>query len=310
MSPETDLGISEDDIARMSGKPLPLEKKLSGVEIFVNKPFDPDFFGPIEHPDPATEIENKVAPRVAEAALIKVVDQATLNAVGDRLAVNKALQKEAIAVFKPIKQKMDAAKQEVLDQEKRVMGPLQQEERLLKLASDTFLAEQERIERARQEQLRIAREAEERRLLAQAEMEAKQREAEADAILQAEHEQEIERALESLPADTPREVIEAICNAPAPEPVHIAIDVPILPPIPKEAPAILLPKGMSRRKTYRAEVVNLTLLCRAIAEGKAPTSYVTANMTALNARARADELSMAVPGVKAVEDTGIGQRTR
>lgn len=290
MLPGNDLEITSADVARMSGKPLP-------------SPQVP----PI---DPAKEIEDKVATRVAEAILTKVIDQATLNLVGERLAVNKALQKEAAEIFDPVIAAAHESHKKAIGAKKKVTDPLTQEERLLKLAIDNFLAEQERIERARQEVLRIAREAEERRWLAEAEAEAKIREAEANALLQQEHEAEVERALESLPFDTPADLVESICNSPAPEPIRIAVEVPNLPPVPREAPSIVMPQGMSRRKTYKAEVVNLALLCRAIADGKTPTSYVTANMTALNARARADELSMTVPGVRAVEDSGIGQRTR
>lgn len=269
--------------------------------------------------DPAVAIENKVAPRVAEASLMKVVDQISLNAVAERLAINKALQKEAFGVFKPIKDKMNAAKQEVLDQEKRVMEPLQQEEKILKLVSDTFLAEQERIERARQERERVAREAEERRLLAEAETARVAAEKEINERLQREHEEEVERQVAAAEANLetgswPENVAEevaAIIATPAPERVSIPLDIPVMPvAAPRQEPAIVIPVGMARRKTFKAEVVNITLLCRAIAEGKVPASYVDANMTKLNQRVRADEGKIDIPGVRAVEDSSISSRAR
>ena len=46
------------------------------------------------------------------------------------------------------------------------------------------------------------------------------------------------------------------------------------------------PSGIQSRTIYSAEVVDLKLLCKAVAEGTAPTEYVTANMTVLNSLAR------------------------
>ncbi len=269
--------------------------------------------------DPAVAIENKVAPRVAEARLMKVVDQATLNAVAERLAINKALQKEAESVFTPIKRSHDAAKKVILDQEKRVIGPLVEEESILKLVANTYLAEQERIERARLEQERIAREAEERRLLAEAEAKRVADEKEINDRLQREHEEEVERQVAAAEANLetgswPENVAEevaAIIAAPAPERVVIPLDIPVLPAAPvRQAPAIVVPTGMARRKTFKAEVVNIALLCRAVAEGKVPASYVDANMAKLNQRVRADEGKIDIPGVRAVEDSSISSRAK
>jgi len=46
------------------------------------------------------------------------------------------------------------------------------------------------------------------------------------------------------------------------------------------------PAGIQSRTLYSAEVVDLKLLCKAVAEGTAPTEYVAANMTVLNSLAR------------------------
>ncbi len=267
--------------------------------------------------DPAVAIENKVAPRVSEAQLLRVTDQDSLNVVAERLAINKALQKEAEGVFKPIKQKMDAAKKEVLDQEKRVMGPLVQEESILKQVTDSFLAEQERIENARKERERLEREATERRLLAEAEENRKAAEREINERLQREHAEEVERAIEAAEANSgswPEDVVaevEAIIATPAPEPVHVPLDIPAMPATAARfTPTIVVPKGMARRKTFKAEVTNWPLLARAIGSGQAPANYGEPNMTALNARARADGTAMSVPGVRVVEDSGIRSKAK
>jgi hypothetical protein len=260
--------------------------------------------------DPAKEIENKVAPRVAEARILVVIDQATLDAVGDRLSINKALQKEAADIFDPVIASSHEAHKRALAAKKKVTDPLTQEESILKLAAQTYVIEERRKAEERERIERLAREAEERRLLADAEEARRAEEARINAELEREHAEEVERALNALPADTPQEIVEALCNSPAPAPVSIPLDIPVLAPAIRQEPAVVLPKGMTVSKKYKAEVTSIALLCRAVAEGKVPASYVEANMTALNARARADKAGMSVPGVRAVEDFQTGQRGR
>lgn len=259
--------------------------------------------------DPTQEIQNKVAPRVAEARLLKVTDQATLDIVGERLAINKALQKESISVFKPIKQKIDATKAEVLSQEKKVMEPLQLEEVILKSITQVFLDEQRKLaeERARVE--RIAREAEERRLFQIAEAEAAERTRIENERIRREHEAEVERAFESMPADTPDEVLEEIANTPPPAPIRIEAEIPVLPNV-KSAPYYVLPRGMANPRGHEAEVTSFTMLCAAIGRGEVPSSYADPNMSNLNKRAMADGMSMNIPGVKVKPKSGISQRSR
>ncbi len=262
--------------------------------------------------DPAVAIENKVAPRVAEARLLKVIDQVTLNAVAERLAINKALQKEAGEIFDPVIAAAHDAHKKAIAGKKKVTDPLTQEEGILKLVCNTYLSEQERIERARLEQERLAREAEERRLLAEAEETRKRLEQETNERIQREHAEEVERVAQELEASgaSAQEVYEVL-ETPAPAPVSIPLDIPVLPVAPvRQAPAIVTPKGMARRVTFKAEITNLTLLCRAIGEGKVPASYVDANMTKLNQRVRADEGKIDIPGVRAVEDSSISSRAR
>lgn len=57
--------------------------------------------------------------------------------------------------------------------------------------------------------------------------------------------------------------------------------------------------GESHREVWRAEVVDIVALCKAVAEGRAPASYVSGNMTELNASARAFKGALAVDGVRA-----------
>lgn len=289
------LLITDEDIAHMPGSDIP----------------------PPVPVDPAAAIENKVAPRVAEARLMVVTDQSTLNAVGDRLAINKALQKEAGDIFDPVIAAAHEAHKKAIAGKKKVTDPLTQEESILKLVAQGYVVEQRRLAAEAERIEQAVREATQRRLLAIAEEERKAREREINDRLEREHAEEVERAIEAAeanPGSWPEDVaaeVQAIIASPAPEPVHIPLDIPEMPAV--AAPAVatpVLPKGMSVSDKVKVTVTNITLLCRAIAEGKAPANYVEANMKALNARARADGLAMSIPGVKAERDYTTGQRTR
>jgi len=68
---------------------------------------------------------------------------------------------------------------------------------------------------------------------------------------------------------------------------------------PKVEP-ISAPKVVAVRTIWQAEVYDLMALLKAIVDGQQPIEYVQPNMTALNARARADKTLMKVPGVRAI----------
>jgi len=60
---------------------------------------------------------------------------------------------------------------------------------------------------------------------------------------------------------------------------------------PIQPPTIIIPSttkydGISYRTTYAAEVYDIRALCRAVADGKIPETYVMANIPALNSMAR------------------------
>jgi hypothetical protein len=118
-------------------------------------------------------MENQEVQEVTTLAL-SVPDQAKLIAAiinnddyiraGNVLLTIKELRKKIENVFKPIKQKMDAAKKEVLDQEKAADKPLAEAETWLKPLISAYLIEQERIRKAEEDRLReIARKEEEQR---------------------------------------------------------------------------------------------------------------------------------------------------
>lgn len=69
-------------------------------------------------------------------------------------------------------------------------------------------------------------------------------------------------------------------------------------------------QGVSRRENWKARVVDLKKLCKAIGAGKVPVEYVEPNMTALNARAKADKSTLDLPGVEAYDDPIISGRSK
>ena len=80
-----------------------------------------------------------------QARAIVVTDNASYAAAAELLITIKGIRRKIEDTFKPIKQKMDAAKKEVLDQERAADAPLRQAEDYLKPQLAKWDAEQERI---------------------------------------------------------------------------------------------------------------------------------------------------------------------
>ncbi len=120
-----------------------------------------------------------------QARAIVVTDNASYAAAAELLITIKGIRRKIEDTFKPIKQKMDAAKKEVLDQERAADAPLRQAEDYLKPQLAKWDAEQERIRR--EEEARLREEArkreEEARLQAAIEAEKNGQKDEAEAIL-------------------------------------------------------------------------------------------------------------------------------
>lgn len=104
-----------------------------------------------------------------QAKQITIKTMADYTRASDIIMSIKAIRKKITDTFKPIKQKMDAAKQEVLDQEKAADAPLKEAEAWLSPQIIEWNREQERIRKAEEDRLRkIAEEEEKERLLNEA----------------------------------------------------------------------------------------------------------------------------------------------
>lgn len=220
------------------------------------------------------EIKQELATFSRGVTSLRVTDQPTYDIATGLLVEIKSRQKRVAEFFAEMKSRAYSTWKEICSRETQAAAPLAEAEKHLKNEVSRWTIEQERL---RREAERAAREEAER--LA------------AEAL-----ERQIEEA-ESAGASV--EEIAAICEMPVAAPV---------PPPP--LPTFTQNTAVSTRKTYKTEVTDLKALCAAIGAGTVPANYVTPNMTALNARARADGATMNVPGVRVVVESGVAVRGR
>lgn len=158
-----------------------------------------------------------------QARQIKVVDADSYRRAGEVIVYIKALRKKITDTFKPIKQKIDEAKREVLAQERAADLPLMEAENYLSPQIIAFDREQERLRREEENRLREeARKAEEERRMQEA--------------LDAEAQGETETA-------------DAIINETYVPPVVVAKSIPKV-------------QGMSIRENWTFRIVNQALIPR------------------------------------------------
>jgi len=200
---------------------------------------------------------------------ITVTDQNTLDIAGNKLKIVKTTLKNVDSVYRPILDRMNAQKKATMEEMKTYTEPLQKAEKLIKGAIGSFAEAQERAAAAEQARKdKIARqEAEDQRLR------------DAQALQDAGHEEEAERALE-----TP--VVTAA--------VHVA-------PVAKA-------EGVSTRKKYSGKVVSLKALVVAIAKGEAPITLIKPDMTAINQLVRATKEATDISGIEVVTETVVAGR--
>lgn len=218
-----------------------------------------------------------------EKAKALVITDAASYQVAANLKIDLAtLRKAIVADNEAPKKAAAAAHKAACEHENKYLKPVQEAEAIIVSSIKKWQDEQERLRRIEQARL----EAEAR---AAAEAERKRREEEAAAIRKAEEEAALNAAIAAGDDDI----------APLP-PVEAYIEpAPYIPP-PVAAPTYEAVKGLGITRRWGAEVVDIKKLCRAVADGVVPESYVLPNMPALNSRAQADKQSL-IPGVRAVQ---------
>jgi len=209
-----------------------------------------------------TKAEKKKAadvPALVKRAEITIASQAELELASEVLKEVKARYKELDTQRKSITKPIDDAKKAVMELFKDPLELLEKAESKLKRMMLGYTEEQER--KAREEQLRLQRLAEQ-----EAEKEKKKLEAKIEKAIQKGDE---EKAAE---LELQKEMV-------------IPVEVPVI------QPKVEAPKGVSYREDWRAEIVDEKLI---------PREFLIPNLTALNKIAVATKGSIEIPGVKFV----------
>lgn len=221
----------------------------------------------IEHSADVPQVAAGTAAIVADARRLRVVSDATYVAAGEYL-VRIAERIGAIkAHYGPLKRTARRAHLDICAAEARDLAQPEAVATHLKTEIEVYDKQREL----------------ERRQI-QAELEAAARRGEEEARL---------AEAQGLEAAGELRAAEAVLDAP----VFVA---PVS--VPKLTPRV---DGISMREHWRCEVTDLRALARAVADGSVPTTYIEANMQALNTRARLDAAAFSVPGCRAVCGTSL-----
>lgn len=243
-----------------------------------------------------TIIEKRGAEAVELANSITITDNATYQmAVNFVREILKPRRQEIDKTFDPLISDAWKGHKNIKAEKTRHEKKLIEAEQITKITISNYVrAEEEKrreAERKRQEEERKIREEEDRR---RREEEARKRE----------QEEKIRKAREAEEAGKQEEADEILDSVPLPEPPK---------PTPPPAPRTVVPdkpkaEGASVNKYWSAEVVDVRLLCKAVADGVVPASFVKGNEPILNSVARADKEKFNVPGVRAVSRDGTSIR--
>jgi len=221
-------------------------------------------------PDSLTELSTKVHALPAQARNLTINDPESYNVAAQMLGGIKALLKEVDASCGPVISAAFKAHRAATTQKKTLEAPLLEAERWLKHMMGEYL----QAERKRRD------EEYERRL----EEEIAKRQAErADyiAALKAAGDSVLADAVDASPLGT-------------------------FPTSPDDVPPSA--DGISVRKIYRAEVVDMAILVRSVHEGRVPLKALLPNMVVLNSLARSLGAEFNVPGDMVREDVSISAR--
>lgn len=212
------------------------------------------------------ELETTAVAWPAKARAIAIADQVSYNQAAALKLGLRELRQQIVAHHKEPKEKAFQAHRSIVAAEKRMLDPVTEAETIINRSLDTWEKAQE---------------------LKRLEAERKAREAAAKL----EEEMRLQAAAEAEAEGAPEEIVEEI------------LDTPIQLPEPVVAPTYQRVAGAApRAKNFHAVIVSKKEMCRAVADGKLDEIYVDGNMTALNARARAEKTALNIPGVKAVRD--------
>lgn len=217
-----------------------------------------------------TDIQRESTNTLATAKSFRIAEHKQYEEAGGMLRGIMALKKKVAETFDPhIKRAYDAHRSLVAEK-KSHESPLEQAEQALKRSMLSYQLVEEQ----------------------------KRREDEALA------QEEARKQRERLEAQAAKAAAKGrIEKAEALQATAAAVVAPI---IPTSTPKLA---GVSVRVTWRATVTNLMELVKAVAAGVVPLNALQADTTFLNNQARAMKETLAYPGVKAEQETGIASRS-
>jgi len=208
------------------------------------------------------EIQQAVAVMEKQAVVTVATVAERINAL-DLCKAIKARRSDVVTFFRDTKDKAHATWKAVVGQEKGFTDRLDGAERKIKQAVITYDREQEAIRQAEQRQLQAV----------------------ADEAARKERER-LEKKAEKLKTPEKREaLIEQAAMVIAPV-IQVALAAPKV-------------QGVSTRKTWKAEVIDVALV---------PREFMTVNQVALDAYARATKGAMQVAGVRFFEQESMAVR--
>ena len=220
------------------------------------------------------QLERRVSANVEQARQLKVISPETRGVAAEFAKGITALRKEAEDHHRPMIDAAYKAHKEAVAALKRIDDPLAEAERIVKGQIGAYDTEQDRkrrdAERRAQEEARQRQEAE-ALAAAEAAKAAGATEAEAEAIL-----------VEEMAA-----------------PLVVAA-----PPVPTPAEK----QGVGTRFNYKAQVRDMTMLLRFVADNPTFMNLVTPNESALNALARAQKEAFDIPGCRLVREPVVSVR--
>jgi hypothetical protein len=219
-----------------------------------------------------SELKQQALTVVQRATLVKITDQTSYTQATD-LLLNEIMpfRKRWADYWKPLTGAAWDAYKKVQGKFKEGDDPAEQAERVVKQAIAVWDQEQARIQQERQ------------------------REAQREAERQAE-EDRLRAAIVAEEAGASEQEVAAIVDTQI-----VAVAQPVMPTYQKTS-------GVSVRSNWQAKVVDLKALCRAVGAGKVPAEYIQPNMSALNARAKADRSTLNLPGVIAFDNPVVAGR--
>ena len=221
----------------------------------------------------------------ARARALTITDRESCVNASHLLRSIKGLRSQIQLWFEPhieaameTKRKADAARKALVDEKDRMEAPLVDAEGVIKRSLLTFETEQERI-----------RQAEERRLQAEAQAEA-------------------ERVTLDVAASLEREAVAA-GDAEMLQEAQDILAQPIEAPVVSVARSVPKVQGVTYRDQWKAHPdINVKALAGAVATGSVPVTFLTPNLTAINQFARATQGAQPVAGVKFFNDRQIAAR--